>query len=50
MIAAVAHTDIKAMDVRQLVKVTGPNTPFMDVKSIFNRESLEYMGFVVWRL
>ena len=50
VIAAVAHTDIKAMDVRQLVKVTGPNTPFMDVKSIFNRESLEYMGFVVWRL
>ncbi len=50
VIAAVAHTDIKAMDIRQLIKVTGLNTPFMDVKSIFNRESLEYMGFVVWRL
>ncbi|MCB1659283.1 MAG: nucleotide sugar dehydrogenase [Pseudomonadales bacterium] len=50
VIAAVAHTDIKAMDIRQLIKVTGLNTPFMDVKSIFNRENLEYMGFVVWRL
>jgi len=50
VIAAVAHTDIKAMDLSALNKVTGPGTPFMDVKSAFNREALEMAGFVVWRL
>ena len=50
VIAAVAHTDIKAMDLSALNNVTGLGTPFMDVKSAFNREALEMAGFVVWRL
>lgn len=50
VIAAVAHTDIKAMDLNALNKVTGPGAPFMDVKSAFSREALEMAGFVVWRL
>lgn len=50
VIAAVAHTEFKAMDVGALNKVTGPNTPFMDVKSVFNRAKLEQAGFSVWRL
>ena len=50
VIAAVAHTDIKAMDVNALNRITGPNTPFMDVKSVFNRQALEQAGFSVWRL
>ena len=45
-----AHTDIKAMDLSALNNVTGLGTPFMDVKSAFNREALEMAGFVVWRL
>lgn len=50
VIAAVAHADIKALDVSALGRITGPGTPFMDVKSVFSRESLGRAGFVVWRL
>ena len=50
VIAAVAHADIRALDVDALKMITGPNTPFMDVKSVFNRSTLEAAGFVVWRL
>jgi UDP-N-acetyl-D-galactosamine dehydrogenase len=50
VIAAVAHTEFKTMDISALARVTGPNTPFMDVKSVFNRSTLEQAGFSVWRL
>lgn len=50
VIAAVAHQYIKAIDFSALNKITGKNTPFMDVKSVFSREKLEQAGFIVWRL
>lgn len=50
VIAAVAHTDIKALAPIALIKITGKNAPFMDVKSVFNRVKLEQAGFSVWRL
>lgn len=50
VIAAVAHEDIKTIDIGALGKITGLRAPFMDVKSIFNPDSIERAGFIVWRL
>lgn len=50
IVAAVAHHDIRTMDVKALANVAVEGTPFMDVKSIFSREALEKVGFSVWRL
>lgn len=50
VIAAVAHDDVRSMDLALLGRIAGANAPFMDVKSIFSKTDLEANGFVVWRL
>jgi UDP-N-acetyl-D-galactosamine dehydrogenase len=50
VIAAVAHTDVVHADVTSLQRNMDVQTPFMDVKSAFDRETLAEAGFKVWRL
>ncbi|OIP99119.1 MAG: GDP-mannose dehydrogenase [Zetaproteobacteria bacterium CG2_30_46_52] len=50
VIAAVAHTEVVALDTSELYKNCKPNVPFIDVKSAFDREKLAADGFAVWRL
>ena len=50
VIAAVAHTEFKQLSMAELKKYVCGNAPFLDVKSAFNRDSLESVGFSVWRL
>jgi len=50
VIAAVAHTEVVALDTGELYKNCMPNAPFIDVKSAFDREKLAASGFDVWRL
>ena len=50
VIAAVAHTVFKQLSTAELKKYVRENAPFMDVKSAFNKDSLESVGFSVWRL
>lgn len=42
-----AHDEIIEMDINILA---GAAIPFIDVKSVFNKYSLEKAGFHVWRL
>lgn len=50
IITAVAHNDIKNTSIAALASAAVKGAPFMDVKSIFNRDELEKAGFSVWRL
>lgn len=50
VIAAVAHHEVKAVVLDQLLQKTGGGVPFIDVKSAFEREKLQQAGFTVWRL
>jgi UDP-N-acetyl-D-galactosamine dehydrogenase len=50
VVAAVAHTEVKAVDLAMLQQKCGPGTPFIDVKSAFDRGALERHGFLAWRL
>ncbi|MCC2639120.1 MAG: nucleotide sugar dehydrogenase [Moraxellaceae bacterium] len=50
VIAAVAHTEVLALDLDGLAAMTGMGVPFIDVKSAFDRRRLEQSGFSVWRL
>jgi UDP-N-acetyl-D-galactosamine dehydrogenase len=50
VVGAVSHREILSIDLKALSKITGGNTPFMDVKSAFSREALAAAGFKVWRL
>jgi UDP-N-acetyl-D-glucosamine/UDP-N-acetyl-D-galactosamine dehydrogenase len=50
VVGAVSHREILSIDLKALAKITGENTPFIDVKSAFSRESLAAAGFKVWRL
>jgi UDP-N-acetyl-D-galactosamine dehydrogenase len=50
VVAAVAHAEVKAVDLAALQQKCGPGTPFIDVKSAFDRAALERHGFRVWRL
>lgn len=50
VIAAVAHTEFKQLSMAELKKYVCGNAPFLDVKSAFNKDSLESVGFSVWRL
>jgi UDP-N-acetyl-D-galactosamine dehydrogenase len=50
VVAAVAHAEVKAVDLAALQRKCGPGAPFIDVKSAFNRAALERHGFHVWRL
>jgi UDP-N-acetyl-D-galactosamine dehydrogenase len=50
IVAAVAHREVVATDLAMLQQKAGPGTPFIDVKSAFDRAGLERAGFSVWRL
>lgn len=50
VIAAVAHQQVRDVNVDALSELAGRAIPFMDVKSAFSRERLEAAGFQVWRL
>jgi len=50
VVAAVAHTTIVQADVCSVQRATDVDTPFMDVKSVFDRHVLAESGFKVWRL
>jgi UDP-N-acetyl-D-galactosamine dehydrogenase len=50
LVAAVAHKEVKAVDLALLQGMAGAGAPFIDVKSAFDRERLQAAGFVVWRL
>ncbi|MFZ5562224.1 MAG: nucleotide sugar dehydrogenase [Pseudomonadota bacterium] len=50
VIAAVAHAAVRNVDLAALQRKCGPGTPFIDVKSVFSRATLERQGFRVWRL
>ncbi|MCO5144076.1 MAG: nucleotide sugar dehydrogenase [Oligoflexia bacterium] len=50
IIAAVAHKEIKSLDLQKIRKFTKAGTPFIDVKSAFDRIALKEAGFDFWRL
>lgn len=50
VIAAVAHTDVRALDLEALAEICGASAPFMDVKSLFARDRVASAGFISWRL
>lgn len=50
VVVAVAHHEIKTLDMVALKSRCLPGAPFMDVKSVFDRVQLEQQGFPVWRL
>jgi len=50
IIAAVPHSDILKIDFESLSDKTQKPTPFIDVKSAFNKEELHKLGYKVWRL
>ena len=50
VVAAVSHDEIVSYELSELVKKTGKDAPFMDVKSAFDRQALADAGFDFWRL
>lgn len=51
VIAAVAHQQVLNLDVNLLAsKTSNKQTPWIDVKSVFERKVLANYGFAVWRL
>lgn len=50
IVAAVPHDGIVTLNLSMLAKRTGSSVPFVDVKSVFDRQDLEKNGFDVWRL
>ncbi len=50
VVAAVAHDVIMQSDIISLPRELNTEVPFMDVKSVFNRDMLAEAGFKVWRL
>ncbi|MBI4357514.1 MAG: nucleotide sugar dehydrogenase [Gammaproteobacteria bacterium] len=50
VIAAVPHQEILRIDIEALAQKIKEGAPFIDVKSAFDRQRLEAVGFKVWRL
>lgn len=50
VIAAVAHKEVLAVDLKALRSKVKVGTPFSDVKSAFDKTNLKETGFEVWRL
>lgn len=50
VIAAVAHDQVKGIDLSHIRQIGGENMPFMDIKAIFDKRELMDLGFAVWRL
>ena len=50
IVAAVPHRKVLEVDLNKLAEKSGPDTPFVDVRSQFSRRLLRQAGFEVWRL
>ncbi|MDQ6964652.1 MAG: nucleotide sugar dehydrogenase [Mariprofundales bacterium] len=50
IVAAVAHSELLAVDLQVWLQLAGAGAPFLDVKSAFDRNNLIDIGFRVWRL
>lgn len=50
IVAAVAHDQLLSLNVTDMARMTEPGTPFIDIKSSYDRELLSSAGFKVWRL
>jgi UDP-N-acetyl-D-galactosamine dehydrogenase len=50
IVAAVAHKEFLARDVKEYAKLTGGKGCFIDVKSQFDTTALSALGLRVWRL
>lgn len=50
VIAAVPHQEVLALNFEMLLDKCARRTPFIDVKSAFNREQVARAGFRLWRL
>jgi len=50
IVAAVAHDELVALDVNILASAGSSGMPFIDIKSSYDRETLEKAEFSVWRL
>lgn len=50
VVAAVAHQEVKSVELAHLLDKADKGVPFIDVKSAFDREKLQQTGFSVWRL
>jgi UDP-N-acetyl-D-galactosamine dehydrogenase len=50
VVAAVAHEKVRKIDLKSLQGKAAANTPFMDVKAVFDQNELKRVGFGVWRL
>lgn len=50
VVVAVPHKEIQAISLTELSKKVGGDIPFMDVKSVFDRNALAQAGFRAWRL
>jgi len=50
VIAAVAHDQLVGMDISELASHCHSGVPFIDIKSAYDRATLESHGFKVWRL
>jgi len=50
VVAAVSHAEFGRLPSTMWKKMIQEGTPFMDVKSAFDKAELEHIGFKVWRL
>ncbi|MCG2634663.1 MAG: nucleotide sugar dehydrogenase [Gammaproteobacteria bacterium] len=50
VVAAVAHREVREIDLDSLALQCGASAPFMDIKSAFDPGRLRSAGFKVWRL
>ena len=50
VVAAVSHSQITAVNLTQLKASCVGETPFIDVKSTYNRQQIADAGFTLWRL
>lgn len=50
VVVAVAHARMKALTPAELILAFGQGTPFIDIKSVFDRGAFSAAGLPLWRL
>ena len=50
VIAAVAHEQVKSLDLSRITLNPSCLVPFMDIKSVFSKQVLMDLGYLAWRL
>ena len=50
VIAAVAHEQVKSLDLSRITLNPSCLVPFMDIKSVFSKQVLMDLGYLSWRL